>query len=101
MATIEGQAVSISHLGKVLLEMGDLLAAQDAFSRGLLLARCANRLSARGQCELGLAKLYAHDGNRQQASECARLAERTYTRLGIPDMAAEARSILWHALGPS
>ncbi len=93
LGAVEGRAVSLSHLGKVLLAMGDAAAAETVLRDGLAASASANRLSARARCELGLATLYARKGMHAEAIPHATVAEGLYGRLGQPRPAAEARRI--------
>ena len=93
LGTLEGQAVSLSHLGEVLIASHLEPAAQGAFERGLGLARAVQRLSAAGRCEIGLARLFAQRGDSERAAAYASSAEHTFHRLGMRDLADQARKL--------
>jgi len=92
--TTEGIAVSLSHLGNAVFELGDFRLARAHYERGLTLAHAVDRLSARGRCELGLAKVCVVERDFDGARRFAGLAGESFGRLGMRDMAEEARLIV-------
>lgn len=91
LGAIEGQAISLSHLGNAVLELGDYGAAKQYYERGLALAEQVDRLSTIGRCQMGLARICAREGDALLAYERAVLAEDSFLRLGMTQMAEEAR----------
>jgi tetratricopeptide (TPR) repeat protein len=77
IGTVEGQAVSLSHLAEILVDLRDESGAQSAFERGLELAHSVQRLSTIGQCQIGLARLYARRSDTLRSHAYAKDAEET------------------------
>lgn len=89
--TVEGQAVSLSHLGNTQLAMKDYLGAERSFRLGLGLATRVDRLSTTGRCQYGLAQVYLATGDNNASKEHAIAAVESFTRLGMQDMATRAQ----------
>lgn len=86
LGTLEGQAVSLSHLGNVELAMSQHLSAMRSFTRGLDLATQVDRLSAKGRCQYGLAQVYQAMGDRESSTKYATAAAASFARLGIKEV---------------
>lgn len=98
LGTIEGQAISLSHLANVVLGLGDYTLAKQLFERGVVLAKKADRLSTFGRCQIGLARIYLHSRDFEEASKLANAAQESFRRLGIEKMVKEAGQIASHAV---
>ncbi|MBU3064753.1 alpha/beta fold hydrolase [Nocardia sp. NEAU-G5] len=94
MGAIEGLAVTSSHLANAHYESGDNQNAKRLFEQGLTFARQVGRPMTEGRCLIGLAKINVLERRRAEARTCAEAAAETFTRLGMKDLAAEARLIL-------
>jgi tetratricopeptide (TPR) repeat protein len=86
LATLEGQAVSLSHLGNAQLSMGEHSVATRSFLRGLELATQVDRLSTKGRCQYGLAQVNLTIGEIEISKQYARAAVESFTKLGMKDM---------------
>ena len=84
--TIEGCAVSSSHLGNARFELGMIEAAETAFAKGLDFAVRADRMSAVGRCKYGLARVNVAHGNYGTALGYGGAAIDVFHRLGMKDM---------------
>jgi tetratricopeptide (TPR) repeat protein len=98
LGTIEGQAVSLSHLANVVLGNEDHTLAKQLFERGLILAKKVDRLSTVGRCQIGLARIHLHSSHFEEAYRLANAAEESFRRLGIEEMVEEAGYIASHAV---
>lgn len=95
--TVEGAAVSLSHLADVELKLGCHGDARRHYADGLAKAKVVERLSTVGRCQRGLARIFCHEGDFGEARRYAESAAASYRRLGLTDLEAEARDILVEA----
>jgi phosphoglycolate phosphatase-like HAD superfamily hydrolase/pimeloyl-ACP methyl ester carboxylesterase len=95
--TVEGCAVSLSHLGNARIELGMVGPAEAAFTEGLDLALRADRMSAVGRCQHGLARVNGARKNYEIAFQFGRAAVDIFNRLGMKQMEDQA-SAMTHRL---
>jgi phosphoglycolate phosphatase-like HAD superfamily hydrolase/tetratricopeptide (TPR) repeat protein len=93
MGTVEGSAISLSHLGNALYELRDYARAAQVFERGLVLGQRVDRRSTIGRCQFGMAKVAAVRQDWLPARQFAVEAEDSFLRLGMKQMAEEAKLI--------
>lgn len=93
LGTVEGQAVSLSHLAKSVFTLGDAETARSLFERGLMLATQVSRLSTAGRCQVGLARIDLERKSYSSAITLAGEASDSFERLGMHDMVDEARAV--------
>jgi tetratricopeptide (TPR) repeat protein len=94
VSCLEGAAVSLSHLADVELELGLHDDARRHYSDGLAKAKVVDRLSTIGRCQRGLARVLCQEGQFDDARRHAVWAAESYRRLGIPELEAEASSLV-------
>jgi tetratricopeptide (TPR) repeat protein len=91
--SLEGQAVSLSHLGNAQFAMTEYQEAERSFMRGLLLAIQIERLSTKGRCQYGLAQVNIATGDVATSGKYAKDAVESFSRLGMRDMVEEAQTL--------
>lgn len=93
LGTVEGQAITLSHLANVVLELDDVPRAKQLFERGLALANQVRRTSTVGRCQIGLARINLQSNNGAVALSLAESAAENFAKLGMADMVDESRRI--------
>lgn len=83
LETLEGQAVSLSHLAQTLFSLGEYEDAQSAYERGQYLAESTNRISTVARCQLGLAEIHKINGALDKSLSLAQLAYDGFNRSGM------------------
>lgn len=90
----EGQAVSHSHLGNSLQNLGRRREAKRHFRLGLGLAEAVGRQSTIGRCALGLAAAIVGPLKKLRRAELANKAASSFERLGMADELDEVRALM-------
>lgn len=94
--TMEGCAVSYSHLGNVYLELNMMKDAEISFTEGLKLAIQSNRMSSIGRCKYGLARVNQIKKNYIITLDYARSASNIFYRLGMNSMKEKCTELIYN-----